>query len=167
MNKKNIFPLIFAICSVIAFFIITTYIKKDTPITPPQTTSGVLIPDGKYCYQYSQKATEKESYSVEEYSEIVINGNAVSGLIRGSQSGPDMSNGYDGSLEGTREGNTLKLRFKYVIEGSSGEEVQLYSIDENTLTKHRYELKEEGGVLVPNMDKFVKDIVSTKVSCRE
>lgn len=165
--KKKIIPLIFGILGVMVFFVLTSNDKNIAPTTPEETVTQVPLRDGKYCYQYSQKATQEAPYSVEEYTEIVLKGNTVLGLRMGSQSGPGMSNGYDGSLEGTREGNTLKLRFKYVIEGSSGEEMELYSLDEKTLTKHRYTLKEEGGILVPNMDEFVKDMVATKVSCRE
>lgn len=166
--KSKIIPFIFAVGAVGAFLYFSSQKEMSkSPSLPSNTSQGAPLPDGKYCYQYSQKATQDAPYSVEEYSEIVLSGNTVSGLKRGSQSGPDMSNGFDGTLSGTRDGNSLTIRFKYVIEGSSGEEMELYSLDENTLTKHRYTLKEEGGVLVPNKDEFVKDIVATKVSCRE
>ena len=166
--KSKIIPFIFAVGAVGVFFYFSSQKEMSkSPSLPSDTSQSAPLPDGKYCYQYSQKATQDTPYSVEEYSEIVLSGNTVSGLKRGSQSGPDMSNGFDGTLSGTRDGNSLTIRFKYVIEGSSGEEMELYSLDENTLTKHRYTLKEEGGVLVPNKDEFVKDIVATKVSCRE
>lgn len=117
------------------------------------------------CYEYHQSATANEPYKVDEYIEIYINDEVVSGTKHGTQDGPDMTNGYFGTLNGTIINDILLLSFNYEVEGSKNTETEEYTMTESALIKHRYVLIEENGGLVPNHDIFIKDIVYTKVLC--
>ncbi|MDQ5954628.1 MAG: hypothetical protein QG583_556 [Patescibacteria group bacterium] len=114
---------------------------------------GDIIPvsvDGEYCYGRVQVATSDAPYNVEEHIKILINNNEVSGTKKGNQSGPDMTNGYEGTLTGIKEGDNLELVYSYVVEGSANKELELYTFSLNELQKNRYVLKEENGMLVPD-----------------
>lgn len=124
-----------------------------------------VVADGEYCFARVQEATESEPYMVEEYIDLVMSGSMVTGTQSGVQSGPDMTNGYQGDLLGTRTGNDLKLVFDYEIEGSHGQELELFSLVGDDLHKHRYALKEENGVLVPDLTTDPKTLVYTPEAC--
>ena len=83
----------------------------------------------------------------------------------GTQSGPDMTNGYEGLLAGTIEGDTIDVIFSYVIEGSAQKEKEIYKIDKDVLTKSRYVLEDVDGVLVPDLNSVPQYIVYTEVVC--
>lgn len=117
------------------------------------------------CYEYHQAATVDEPYKVYEYIEIYINDGVVTGTKQGTQHGPDMTNGYFGTLNGNKTKDTLLLSFSYTIEGSENVELEEYTMTESSLVKHRYVLVEQNGGLIPNHDIFIKDIVYTKVLC--
>ncbi|MBP6856559.1 MAG: hypothetical protein KBC42_00500 [Candidatus Pacebacteria bacterium] len=172
MNKKNIIPFIFAIGAMVAFLIITNKSAPKNPeqnvIENPTPVQVAKIPDGKYCYQYSQKATFEAPYAVEEYVQLSITQGVVSGLKIGSQSGPDLSGGYDGTISGTiGDDNNIVAIFAHTVEGSKGQEQEEYTISPELLVKHRYTLKEDGPLLVPNKDTFLRDMMYPKVECRE
>jgi hypothetical protein len=139
----------------------------------PKETSTPVIPEvsevanGKYCFGRSQEATASAPYSVEEHMIVFVSGNSVSGTKSGTQSGPDMTNGYGGSLEGTRSGNIFELFFSYTIEGSENREKELYAYKGENLEKSRYVLKEEKGILVPDLSTSPQTIVYVKEACTE
>jgi hypothetical protein len=172
MNKKNIIPFIFAIGAMVAFLIIT---NKNAPKNPeqnvienPTPAQVAKIPDGKYCYQYSQKATDEAPYAVEEYAQLSITQGIVSGVKIGSQSGPELSGGYDGTISGTiGADNNMVVIFAYTVDGSKGQEQEEYTISPDMLIKHRYTLNDDTKILMPNKDEFVKDLMYPKVECRE
>src|SRR6185436_5875138 len=84
--------------------------------------------DGHQCYTYSHEKTETEPYDVSEFIDLTINGMGVTGTKTGTQEGPDMHNGYSGTLTGTldKNKNTIEVLFSYIIEGSHNEEREVY-----------------------------------------
>lgn len=118
-----------------------------------------------FCFSREQKATQTEPYEVSEKISIVIRGNSVSGLKKGFQSGSDMTNGYEGQLSGTIIGDKMNLIFSYNIEGSEGKELEIYTFNDQVLKKHRYVLKEEDSILVPDVSTQEVVILYKKSSC--
>jgi hypothetical protein len=150
--------IIFGVLTLMVILAIVIY----KPFAP---ASEKVVADGEYCFARVQEVTEAEPYMVEEYIDLVLSGATVTGTQSGVQSGPDMTNGYQGDLLGTRTGNDLKLVFDYEIEGSRGQELELFSLVGNDLHKHRYELKDENGVLVPDMESTPKTLIYTPEAC--
>jgi hypothetical protein len=117
------------------------------------------------CYTRHQYATGDAPYKVDEKIAIITNGSNVTGTKTGTQSGPDMTNGYGGTLNGTVSGNILTALFDYTIEGSENKEQEEYTISDFELTKHRYPLIEQNNILVPDKSKSKTDIVYSQISC--
>ncbi len=142
--------------------------KKPTP-TPPveQNTQGVVaLVDGRQCYTFNHEGTKDEPYTVNEFLDITINGTKVTGTKTGTQSGPDMTNGYIGTISGTLENNSITSVFAYIIEGSSNKEKELYRASTTGLEKLRYPLMEGSGqMLVPDTTKDVKILSYARVGC--
>ncbi len=141
---------------------IDKYIKSISilPITNPLHTI-----DGKYCFNRNQIATKTEPYSSQEHIILNILDNKVIGTKKGNQSGPDMTNGYEGELSGSINNNELELLYSYIIEGSKGKELEIYNIKDNSLIKKRWVLEEKGGVLTPNKKGEPKLISYSKEDC--
>jgi hypothetical protein len=148
MKKLFIF-LFIVIVAVIAFWLA----RKTEPTAETPRTPEILpaLTDGKYCYHRSQIATPDAPYAVEENISLTVSGNNVSGAKSGTQAGPDMTNGYEGSLTGTRDGENLDVVFAYTVEGSQNKEQELYKWTPTELQKLRYVLKESGKMLVPDL----------------
>lgn len=127
--------------------------------------AAVSLQDGKYCYARKQLATTTDPYLVEEHVVLTVKGNAVTGTKKGTQSGPDMSNGYQGTLSGTRTGSNAELVYAYTIEGSKNKELEIYDISETVLKKMRWPLKEENNILVPTKVGEPKIISYTAETC--
>lgn len=109
--------------------------------------------DGNKCYKYHQVAIASAPYAVDEYININISGTKVTGTKTGNQKGPDMSNGYTGTLEGYLDKDIITVIFSYIVEGSKGKEKELYKIVPEGLLKLHYPLREEKGILVPDTTK--------------
>lgn len=163
---------IFVTILVISIIIFIVFIKKDGSQMrdlPADTTQEIFdtvqFENIPLCFTYQHNATESEPYNISEKIEITINDSQVTGTKNGTQFGPNMSNGYQGTLQGIISGTNIMSLFEYVIEGANGAEQELYTISENILTKHRYQLKELGKILVPDMNSEKTDIVYTKTTC--
>lgn len=122
--------------------------------------------DGKYCFYYSHIATDSEPYHTAENVYLEILGDKVSGSKYGNQEGPDMTNGYEGSIEGSIIGDTIEVVFSYVVEGSAGKEFEIYELKGDSLVKLRYPLREGKGMLIPDKAGELKSINYIKVNCR-
>lgn len=129
------------------------------------TLSAPTAAAGELCFARSQAATPSAPYAVEESVKLRVNGMAVTGTKSGTQSGPDMTNGYSGTLTGTKDGDMMTLVYTYTIEGSANKEKELYKLSNTSLTKLRYPLKDESGMLVPDMTKPFSEIVYTTTTC--
>jgi hypothetical protein len=109
-----------------------------------------LLKDGKYCYSRLQEATTASPYKVKENVILNIKGDIVTGTKTGTQSGPDMTNGYYGDLKGTVRGNTLELLYSYTVEGSNNKELEVYEMQNNSIVKMRWSLIDKNNVLTPD-----------------
>ena len=118
-----------------------------------------------YCYAYHQTSTPSAPYTVDEYLSIIMKGDEISGTKKGTQSGPDMTNGYEGTLVGLKDGDTATLLFSYIIEGSSGVEKEIYKFVEMGIEKWRYPLVEEGEILVPDTTKAYSALLYQMIDC--
>lgn len=142
------------------------YKKNNPPVEqiPNSVTNGELV--GKNCFEYDQIATSDAPYSVNEKVEIVILGNKVAmGTKSGNQSGPDMTNGYEGTLTGKLDGDVLNVVYAYKIEGSDQKEKEIYKVKSDSIVKQRYVLKDENGVLIPDTTSTVREMVYKKIDC--
>lgn len=162
MKKLFIF-LLFVVVAAVAFW----FVGKPEPVAEiprsPETLPALI--DGKYCYHRSQVATPDAPYAVEENIELIVNGNNVTGAKSGTQTGPDMTNGFEGTLTGTRNGENLDVIFAFTIEGSQNKEQELYKWNPTELQKSRYVLKEDGNILVPDLTSTPSIINYTSVKC--
>jgi hypothetical protein len=127
-----------------------------------------VLKDGEYCYSYNHESTVASPYKVSEFIKINIAGFSVSGVKTGNQSGPDLTNGYEGSLDGTIENDNMNLVFSYVIEGAHNMEAEIYKVrsDQTGLEKLRYPLTEGKDMLIPDTTKEFQTILYSRVGCQ-
>ncbi|MDQ3075933.1 MAG: META domain-containing protein [bacterium] len=139
--------------------------ENTPPVLVEATQSNISLKDGKQCFFYSHEATTAEPYNVTDFLTIEIAGNAVTGKKTGTQTGPGVSNGYQGSLVGTLEKNIITAILSYVVEGSQGKEKEIYKAGKIGIEKLRYPLLEESGMLVPDLKKGYQTLNYIKVDC--
>jgi hypothetical protein len=149
-------------------------VARDTPIVvaPVQEKQDVVteqpnitLVDGRQCYIYSHTGTTTEPYTTSEFIDMVISGTKVAGTKRGTQAGPDMTNGYTGTITGTLDNNTIIDTYSYTIEGSKNKEKEIYHAGKTGIEKLRYPLMERSGMLVPDMTKEYSLQSYARVSC--
>ena len=128
---------------------------------------NITLVDGHQCYTYSHKATTNEPYDVNEFLDITIKNNNVTGTKTGTQKGPDMTNGYKGTFKGTVDKKSGKINsiFSYIIEGSYNQEKEIYRTNKTGIEKLRYPLIEEKGILVPDTTKKYTLLHYSRVGC--
>ena len=131
----------------------------------PEIQSNITLTNGRQCYTYSHEATPNEPYNVTEFIDMTITGTKVTGTKQGNQKGPDMTNGYTGKITGTLDQNMITDIFSYVVEGSHGQEKEIYKAGKNGLEKIRYPLIEEKGILVPDTTEEFKTLNYARVGC--
>lgn len=124
-----------------------------------------VITKSRSCYTYHQIATKTAPYAVDEYLDLVFQNEQVSGTKQGTQNGPDMTNGYVGSITGTIKGDVITSVFDYVIEGSHNKEQEIYKKTKTGLEKLRYPLIEGKGILVPDTTKEFKLMNYSLIDC--
>lgn len=117
------------------------------------------------CYRFTHPSTDTEPYDTSESVRLTLTDTTATGEKSGTQRGPEMWNGYTGTLTGTRNGSELDVRFDYTIEGSEQTERELYTVGESILTKHRYQLIEQDGILVPDTTSTPFDITYQQIDC--
>lgn len=166
--KRFVTPLIMLIVagSLIALFTTRTSPHVDTPTPVAITPSSPNSPEGDYCYSRNQVATPDAPYKVEEHVVLHIDKETVTGTKSGTQAGPDMTNGFTGTLTGNIKDNEIQLIYDYRVEGSANKEQEHYTFSENTLIKHQYQLIQGKDILVPNINTFVRDIIYIKEVCK-
>ena len=125
------------------------------------------LSDGQQCYVYDHEATKDEPYTTHEFINITVSGKKIQGIKDGTQKGPDMTNGYTGTLTGKVNDNIIDVLFSYTIEGSKNQGKELYSVREDQLgiEKLRYPLVEKNGILVPDITKEFKTLLYSRVGC--
>jgi hypothetical protein len=150
LQKKAIALVIVAVAIGLIFF--RPHHEKE-----PETQSPVAThPTGTFCFNRSQLATPDAPYAVDEKVTLTITGDSVRGNKSGTQSGPDMTNGYEGTLAGVIHGNEMELTYAYTVEGAKNRELEVYTFSPDTLTKKRWTLADmiQDGehILVPERD---------------
>ncbi|MCX6754284.1 MAG: hypothetical protein NTU81_00440 [Candidatus Nomurabacteria bacterium] len=142
-------------------------IIKSNPIKVFNVNIVSYLKDGIQCYTYNHKATNTEPYNVNEFINMTIKDNVISGTKTGNQSGPDMTNGYFGTINGTWSENTIDVVYAYAVEGSKNKEKEIYKIreDQRGIEKLRYQLVEKNGILVPDTTKEFKTMLYARVDC--
>ncbi len=145
--------------------IVSPEVIPEVVVEEPIETPEVVV-ENKMCFARDQEATEDEPYEVSENIELTVNDKIVSGIKKGTQSGPDMTNGYEGTLSGEILDGVYLLTFDYTIEGSDQKEKEEYLIKGDNFIKQRYPLKEEAGILVPDKTKEVTEVSYLKEICK-
>lgn len=145
---------------------IIKYEDRNKPIlaTDP-IESAVKLVDGRQCYSYNHEATKDAPYTVNEFIDVTIKGEVVTGTKTGNQKGPDMTNGYTGTITGKLNQNTIYDVYSYIVEGSKNKEGEIYRANKTGIEKLRYPLVEKGGVLVPDMTKEFQLMSYARVPC--
>ncbi len=113
---------------------------------------------GHYCFARTQVATTDAPYSVEEHVVLNFDGTSVTGTKHGTQAGPDMTNGYQGTLVGAKTANQttneMELIYAYTVEGAKNKELEVYTFNKDNLVKERWVLKDAkingASILVPD-----------------
>lgn len=159
------------IVGVVATLLITRHKSSiiapvDTIVNPSLTVKQPLT--GTHCFAYHQVSTKDAPYAVDEYLTLNINGTQVTGNKKGNQSGPDMTNGYSGSLSGTITGDTITVNYAYTVEGSKNTEQEIYKITPTGMNKLQYPLIDHyKDGLVPDTTQEYKTRAYTSVACAQ
>ncbi len=135
------------------------------PVVVPVVQNNLSLQDGRQCYTYNHEAEATAPYTVNEFIDITIKGTAVTGTKKGTQSGPDMTNGYTGTLTGTASKKTIDAVFSYVVEGSKNKEQEMYRTSLTGIEKLRYPLIEGKGMLIPDTTKEFTPMLYARVGC--
>jgi hypothetical protein len=138
-------------------------LNKEPEVVAPVVS--LSLEDGTYCFNRHQKATAKEPYEVSENIMLNVLGSEISGVKTGIQHGPDMSNGYEGTLSGVIKGNLIEVVYSYTVEGSRNKEFEIYTYEGKDVIKKRYPLVEEGDTLMPDETKEAKLIKYAGIEC--
>ena len=139
-----------------------------TPVAVPAVPTQVsLLKDGRQCYTYDHEATPDAPYTVHEFIDMTVSGTAITGTKTGTQVGPDMTNGYSGTITGTVANNMISDVFSYTVEGSKNKEEEIYRVrpDQIGIEKLRYPLIEQGDMLVPDTTKDSTVVLYARVGC--
>lgn len=144
--------------------IVAPEIIPEVVVKEPLEIPEVVV-ENKMCFTRNQKAIEDAPYEVNENIEITTSDKIVSGVKKGTQNGPDMTNGYEGTLSGEIIDGVYFLTFDYIIEGSNQKEKEEYLLKGDSFIKQRYPLKEESGFLVPDKTQEMQEISYLKEIC--
>ncbi len=139
--------------------------QKIFAVLPSEIPTGNPLSDGRQCYMFDHEATKDAPYTVNEFLDITVNGKNVIGSKTGIQNGPDMSNGYDGTIAGNIDNDIISDVFSYTIEGSQNNEKEIYRTSAIGLIKLRYPLIEEKQILVPDTSKAYQSLPYARVEC--
>ena len=95
---------------------------------------------------------------------LTLAGNLVKGEMAWM---PYEKDGAIGTLKGTRAGDTLKLIYDYVIEGSTEQEEKWFLLKGNVLSAGKGELDDKKGVMsYKNPKKITFTTAFTNVACK-
>lgn len=165
--KNSIRISIITLCVLLIVLVFYNFMPVKTPAIyiPTNQPGKVALTDGRQCYVYSHDAEASAPYTVRERLDITIVDTKVTGMKSGTQEGPDMTNGYTGSITGTLSDNTITDIFAYTIEGSKNKEQEIYTASATGLEKLRYPLIDKGTMLVPDTTKEATPQIYARVEC--
>lgn len=166
MNKNKTALLVIVFIVILGFASYLFYFK-NTINNPIKVINSFILKDGEHCFAYNHAKTTDEPYDIYESINMNVKGIEVAGNKKGTQNGPDMTNGYIGAITGTINSNTINAIFSYTIEGSKNKEEEIYKIknDGTGIDKLRYPLIEKNKMLVPDTTKEFKTLLYVKVDC--
>lgn len=95
---------------------------------------------GTHCFAYHHLGTVDAPYTTNEYLILTINGEQVTGIKKGDQAGPDMTNGYTGTITGNIKDDAITVNYVYTVEGSKNTEQEHYIITSSGIDKLVYPL---------------------------
>ncbi len=153
--------------------IYTFYYYSNRPESS-KTSVAVSVPLAEsrpYCFVYKHTATNDAPYTVEEHMTLTRVRGEITGTKQGTQAGPDMTNGYTGTLAGKANAEgSIEMVYAYTVEGSTGKELELFTIQGETLVQQRYPLiegKYDGvTMLIPDQTKPAEALVYTQEVCK-
>ncbi len=152
--KTKIIIFIVLVLGVGAVVYLSTKNKSAEVVQVVPELSSSIPTSGQYCFVRIQQATEVAPYSSEEHVVLDFNGTQVTGTKKGTQVGPDMSNGFEGKLSGNTIDNEMELTYSYTVEGSQGKELEVYTFADKNLVKKRWVLEDKKingeNILVPD-----------------
>lgn len=154
-------PILLLVVIVIVAIILLSVARKQRQ----NPDADVALANGTYCFAREQAATAEAPYAVSEKVQLTLADGSVQGTKEGTQSGPDMTNGFTGTLNGTYKDEKFTLTYAYTVEGSQNQEVEEYVMDGANLVKLRRPLKEEGDKLVPDQSAEATRLTYTAVDC--
>jgi hypothetical protein len=166
-------PLIISLTVIVAisiavgiYFIVQSQKKTTDPVIVEPVQQPMKLVDGRQCYTYSHQGTPDAPYTTYELIDMTIAGTKVIGTKRGTQSGPDMTNGYTGTITGTLAGDMINVAFAYIVEGSKNTEQEMYQASLTGIDRLQYPLidKYKDG-LFPDTSKPFKRISYARVGC--
>lgn len=169
MNKKQSISVLVVVLFLLGYFIVrekqVTLVVVD-PITHlPPVQQVVKLVDGRQCYIYNHDATPTDPYTTTDFMDITITGNKVTGVRHGTQIGPDMTNGYAGTMEGTLENDKIIDVFSYTVEGSKNKEREIFQAENTGLDKLRYQLIDSKDILIPDTTKSFTILKYSRAPC--
>lgn len=141
---------------------------QTVSIEVPEPVSRSLATDeGTFCFIRGQIATETAPYSSTEHIVITRTGNSIFGTKSGIQSGPGVSNGFTGTLDGMIDNDIITVVFAYTVEGSTGKEQEEYRATTTDLVKRHFQLKDAKGMQIPDTTQPERDpLVYTPEPCK-
>jgi hypothetical protein len=170
MSKISRIVLVILVIVAVAF--VASFFLRDksaSPVSVAENTDNtqvvVQLADGRQCYTYSHAATTEAPYTVSEFIDMTITDGVVTGTKKGTQAGPDMTNGYEGTITGTLSNNTITDIFSYTIEGSQNKEKEIYRASVVGIEKLRYPLTEAAGILVPVTTEDFQVLSYVRIGC--
>ncbi len=142
-------------------------LSENVSVIVPVTQKNLSFENGHQCYTYNHEATINEPTTVNEFMDITINNQKVTGTKKGSQNSSEITNGYDGTLVGTVNNDIMDVVFAYIVEGSQGQQKEIYRAkkDKTGIEKLRYPLIEKNGILIPDTTKEFKILFYARVGC--
>lgn len=149
---------------VMATAVFVGYRYQTPPLTQIETVKTVQNTE-PICFSHETVATEDAPYSVKETIKLLNIQGVITGEKRGTQEGPDMQNGFEGTITGTQVADRISVLYAYTVEGSKNTQEEEYRINGNILEQYRYPLIEKDGILKNDKSKTYDVLIYTKIPC--
>jgi hypothetical protein len=167
MTKKTLAITILVLIAAFAWY---RFVYKPKMQPDPTIPTIAFAESRAYCFGRVQEATKDAPYRVEEHMKLTRVRGEITGTKSGTQSGPDMTNGFTGTMTGEAKDGYLQFTYAYTIDGSKQKELEVYLIQGLDLVKQRYTLddavKDGEHILVPNLTSTPTLITYTSEPCR-
>lgn len=167
MTKKT---LAITVLVLVAAFAVYRFVYKPQMQARQAAAVAPFAESRAYCFGHLQEATKDAPYAVEEHMNLTRVRGEITGIKSGTQSGPDMTNGFTGTMTGVAKDDYLEFTYAYTIDGSKQKEFEVYTIAGADLVKQRYTLddavKDGEHILIPNLKSTPTLITYTSEPCK-